>query len=120
MYVIHEPDSLFAAALIVKYSAYSFDIVFTNRHDINYDITDAADDPGQYEKIVIIGPALNEYSIKYLERTAKEIVYIGSTNRLKEFMPEFYTENQVRRGSSVYYPENDCITCHRCGIETEP
>lgn len=110
MYVIHEIDSLFAAALTAKYSAYSFDIVFTNRHDINYDITDAADDPGQYEKIVIIGPALNEYSIKYLERTAKEIVYIGSTNRLKDFMPEFYTEKQVHRGNSVYYPENDCIT----------
>lgn len=110
MYVIHEIDSLFAAALIAKYSAYSYDIVFTNRHDINYDITDAADDPSQYEKIVIIGPALNEYSIRYLERTAKETVYIGSTNRLRDFMPEFYTEKQVHRGNSVFYPENNCIT----------
>lgn len=110
MYVIHRIDSLFAAALIAKYSAYSFEIVFTNWRDINYAITDSANDPGQYEKIIIIGPALNAYSIRYLERTAKEIVYIGSTNRLKDFMPEFYTEKQVRRGNSVYYPEKDCIT----------
>ena len=86
MYVVHEPDSIFAAALITKYTNYSFSIVFTNRHDINYDITRNAEIPKQYEKIFIIGPALNEYSIKYLERAGKEILYIGSTNKLKDFM----------------------------------
>ncbi|MBO4878191.1 MAG: radical SAM protein [Ruminococcus sp.] len=110
MYVVHEIDSIFAAALIARYSDYSFRIVFTNRHDLNYDITG---DPGLIEqcgKVFIIGPALNEYSILYLERFSKETVYIGSTNRLRDFMPELYTENKVCRGNSVYYLENDCIT----------
>lgn len=110
MYVVHEPDSIFAAALITKYTNYSFSIVFTNRHDINYDITRNAEIPKQYEKIFIIGPALNEYSIKYLERAGKEILYIGSTNKLKDFMPELYTEKKVYRGNSVFYLENDSVT----------
>lgn len=43
MYVVHEPDSIFAAALIAKFTDYAFRIVFTNRHDINYDITSHAE-----------------------------------------------------------------------------
>lgn len=109
MYVVHEPDSIFAAALIVKFTEYSFRIVFTNRHDINYDITSHAEILEQYGKVFIIGPALNEYSIEYLERAGKEIIYIGSTNKLKEFMPELYTEKKARRGSSVFYLENDSV-----------
>ena len=110
MYVVHEPDSIFAAALIVKFTDYSFKIVFTNRHDINYDITNHAEIPEPYKKVFIVGPALNEYSIKYLERIGKEIVYIGSTNKLKDFMPELYTKKEARRGSSVFYLENDSVT----------
>ena len=110
MYVVHEPDSIFAAALIAKYTDYSFKIVFTNRHDINYDITNNTDISKQYAKVVIIGSALNEYSILYLERIGKEIVYIGSTNKLKDFMPQLYTEKIARRGNSVFYLENDSVT----------
>lgn len=110
MYVVHEPDSIFAAALIAKFTDYAFRIVFTNRHDINYDITSHAEILEPYKKVFIIGPALNEYSIKYLERARKEIVYMGSTNKLKDFMPELYTEKEVRRDSSVFYLENDSVT----------
>ena len=110
MYVVHEIDSIFAAALIARNSEYSFRIIFTNRHDLNYDITNSDNMSEQYKKVFIIGPALNEYSIRYLERASKEITYIGSTNRLKDFMPELYTQKIVHRGSSVFYLENDCIT----------
>lgn len=110
MFVVHEIDSIFSAALITKFSNYSFRIIFTNRHDLNYDITSSAEALEQYEKVIIIGPALNEYSIKYLEHASKEVIYIGSTNRLKDFMPELYTRYRVTRGRSVYRLENDCIT----------
>ena len=110
MYVVHDIDSIFAAALIAKHSDYSFRIVFTNRHDLNYDITGDPGLPAQCEKVFIVGPALNEYSILYLERFPVETVYIGSTNRLRDFMPELYTEKKVHRGNSVYYLENDSVT----------
>ena len=38
-FVENEPDNLLALAIIVKVENRNFDIVFTDRHSINYDVT---------------------------------------------------------------------------------
>ncbi len=80
-----EPDNLLAAALICYAYNEDFTVQFTDRHNINYDITKYCEE-FDFDTILILCSSINEYSVLYLDRLSKPYFYIGSTTKLQEYI----------------------------------
>lgn len=99
IFVEREPDNLMAAAICTKELKNTYNVIlqFTDRHSINYDLTKYSIEI-QCNRILILCPSINEYSVIFLNRINIPYQYYGSSTKLK---PEYVNENILLTTQSI-------------------